>query len=81
METIAISKFKATCLAVIENVKKTGQPVLITRRGEPMAKIEPPRAGKGRNDWWWGRNAGNIKILGDIISPAVDESEIEALRD
>ncbi len=41
-ETIMISKFKATCLAVLNKVKQTGQPVLVTRRGEPIALIEPP---------------------------------------
>ncbi len=35
MEEIAISKFKATCLAVLERVRKTGQPVLVTRFGQP----------------------------------------------
>lgn len=80
METIAISKFKATCLAVIENVKKTGQSVLITRRGVPMAKIEPPSVHQNAGNAM-GRWASYGKITGDIISPAVDESEIEVLRD
>lgn len=42
-DEIAISKFKATCLAVIENVRKTGKPVRITRFGKPVAEIVPPR--------------------------------------
>ena len=37
MEKIAISKFKATCLAVLEKVRKTGQPVLVTRFGHAVA--------------------------------------------
>ncbi len=44
MQRIAISKFKATCLAVLEGVRRTGQPVLVTRFGKPMAEIVPPPA-------------------------------------
>ncbi len=44
MQEIAISKFKATCLAVLESVRRTGQPVLVTRFGKPMAEIVPPPA-------------------------------------
>lgn len=36
----AISKFKATCLAVLQEVRQTGQPILVTRRGEPIAEVE-----------------------------------------
>ena len=42
MEEIAISKFKATCLAVLERVRKTGQPILVTRFGQAIAEIRPP---------------------------------------
>jgi len=80
METIAISKFKATCLAVIEEVKRSGVPVTVTRRGEPMAEIVPPRQARKRGDWI-GSWAGRGRIVGDIVSPALDEDEIEALRD
>jgi len=37
-----ISKFKATCLAVLDRVAQTREPILITRRGEPIARIIPP---------------------------------------
>jgi antitoxin (DNA-binding transcriptional repressor) of toxin-antitoxin stability system len=46
MEEIAISKFKATCLAVLENVRKTGKAILVTRFGEPMAEVVPPHASR-----------------------------------
>lgn len=42
MEQIEISKFKATCLAVLDRVAQTREPILITRRGTPIAKIVPP---------------------------------------
>src|SRR6476620_6200719 len=43
MRDIAISKFKATCLAVLEDVRRTGAPVTVTRFGRPVAEIVPPR--------------------------------------
>ena len=42
LNVITISKFKATCLAVLDNVKRTGRPVLVTRHGKPIAVIDPP---------------------------------------
>ena len=42
-DEIAISKFKATCLAVLEEVRRTGRPVRVTRSGKPVADIVVPR--------------------------------------
>jgi len=58
MEEIAISKFKATCLAVLENVRKTGKTVLVTRFGEPVAEVVPPRKPR-KTRRWLGSRAGN----------------------
>ena len=80
MQEIAISKFKATCLSVLENVRKTGKPILVTRFGKPVAEIVPPPLPK-RPANWLGDMAGTAEILGDIISPATDEDEWDALRD
>jgi prevent-host-death family protein len=79
MEEIAISKFKATCLAVLERVRKTGKPVLVTRFGEPVAEVGPPPAAE-RPKSWVGSLAGTGRITGDIVSPASDEDEWEVLR-
>jgi prevent-host-death family protein len=80
MDEIAISEFKAKCLAVLERVRKTKTPVLITRHGVPVAEIIPPSSVKERSAWI-GSMKDSVEILGDIISPANEESEWEALRD
>jgi prevent-host-death family protein len=80
METLAISKFKATCLAVLEKVRKTGEPVLITRYGEPVAEVVPPSRQK-RPENWLGSMRGRGKIVGDIVAPAVPEEEWDVLRE
>jgi prevent-host-death family protein len=78
VEEIAISKFKATCLAVLEKVKKTGQPVLVTRFGQPIAQILPAEASKRTPRL--GTGVGSITILGDIVGPISDISDWEAAR-
>ena len=79
MEQIAISKFKATCLAVLENVRKTGHPVLVTRFGAPVAEIVPAGA-RSRRKREAGRMAHTGSILGDIVAPAAREEDWDALR-
>ena len=79
MEEIAISKFKATCLAVLEKVKKTGQPILVTRFGHPIAQIVPPDTVK--HTIRFGTGVGSMTILGDIVGPIGDISDWEAARD
>jgi prevent-host-death family protein len=79
MEEIAISKFKATCLSVLENVRKTRKPIRITRFGKPVAEVVPPSV-SAQPATWLGSMAGSTKIIGDIISPASDEEDWDALR-
>ena len=79
MEKIAISKFKATCLAVVERVRRTKKPVLITRFGKPVAEVVPPPPAPKPEDWL-GSLAGTGRIVGDIIRPVSDESDWEVLR-
>ena len=68
MREIAISKFKATCLAVLEDVRKTGTPVRITRFGRPVAEVVPPRP--ARKTSWLGCMEGSLEITGDIVGPS-----------
>jgi prevent-host-death family protein len=79
MQEIAISKFKATCLAVLERVRRTRQPVRVTRFGDPVAEVVPPSA-KPRKKHWLGSMAGTGQIVGDIVSPASDEKDWDALN-
>lgn len=80
MEEIAISKFKATCLAVLERVRKTGKPVMVTRFGQPIARIEPPTAQPAKQIKF-GTMAGTAEILGDIVGPSGDISDWEAAQE
>jgi prevent-host-death family protein len=79
METISISKFKATCLALLERVRQTGEPILVTKRGVPIAQIDPPPSEQKRKITY-GAMKGRIKILGDIVGPISSEEEWDAGR-
>jgi antitoxin (DNA-binding transcriptional repressor) of toxin-antitoxin stability system len=41
MKTIAAGKFKDACLKTLDDVSKTRVPVIITKRGRPIAKLVP----------------------------------------
>lgn len=73
-----MARFKATCLALLDQVEKTGQPIRVTRRGKPLAQVSPVAPmGKRRI---MGCMEGTAKIVGDIESPAVPASDWEVLR-
>jgi prevent-host-death family protein len=66
MKEIAAGEFKAKCLALMEDVRSTRQPIVITKRGKPVAKLVPIDNGK---DDWIGRLEGVFRVVGDIESP------------
>jgi len=63
---IKASEFKAKCLALIDEVAATGQPVVVTKNGKPMAELVPHRPAQKNPFGIW---KGKVKIIGDIISP------------
>ena len=66
MKRVAAAEFKAHCLALMEDVRTTRRPLLITKRGKPVAKLVPVEPEK---DEWIGRLNGVFKVVGDIESP------------
>jgi len=79
MDTVAISKFKATCLATLERVRRTGRPLRVTRFGKPVADIVPPSPERQSSDWL-GTLRGTIEIRGDIVAPSSDMAKWDALE-
>lgn len=78
MDRIAISKFKATCLATLERVRRTGRPIRVTRFGKPVADIVPTApepAVKG----WLGSMRDTGRIVGDITEPSSRLADWDAL--
>jgi prevent-host-death family protein len=79
MESIAVSTFKATCLSVLERVRRTGRPVQVTKFGKPLAEVGPPRKAFTKRAWL-GCMASSGRLVGDVVSPATDAEEWDALR-
>ena len=80
MERMAIATFLENCVAVLDKVHQSRQPVLITRSGKPVAEIVPaPPVAPVRP--WLGSMRGTGRIIGDIISPASEISDWDVLRD
>jgi prevent-host-death family protein len=79
MKEIAISEFKAKCLGILEEVRKTRKPVRVTRFGKPVAEVVAPSPGKpeGRR---LGCMVGTAEILGDIVGPTGSFDEWDAWR-
>jgi antitoxin (DNA-binding transcriptional repressor) of toxin-antitoxin stability system len=67
IDEIAISKFKATCLAVLEDVRRTRTPVRVTRFGKPVADILPPAPSSKPS--WLGCMRESVEVSGDIVGP------------
>ncbi len=67
MREIAVSKLKVTCLAVVEDVRRTRQPIRITRFGKPVAEIVPAMAPAGGS--WLGCMKDSTEVVGDIQGP------------
>jgi prevent-host-death family protein len=66
MKKIAAGEFKARCLTLMDEVRSTREPLIITKRGKPVAKLVPADDGK---DDFIGRLEGIFRIVGDIESP------------
>lgn len=67
MREIAISKFKATCLSVLEGVRRTRTPVRITKFGRPVADVLPTSASPVKS--WLGCMRESLTVRGDIVEP------------
>ena len=67
MTTIQASEFKAKCLALMDQVARTGQTIVVTKNGKPVAELRPHRPPRTKS--LIGLHKGQIGIRGDIVSP------------
>ena len=64
---VKASEFKAKCLALMDEVARTGESVVVTKKGQPVAELVPHRP-KPKKDAF-GILKGELVITGDIMSP------------
>jgi prevent-host-death family protein len=77
MKAMQAGEFKARCLKVMDQVRATREPVIITKRGRPVAKLVPVDR---RSDDIFGCLKDVFQIVGDIESPVVAPEDWEANR-
>lgn len=63
MRKMAAAQFKAECLAVMDHVLQSGQPIVITKHGKPVVKVVPAQES---DEEIFGALAGIARIAGDI---------------
>jgi hypothetical protein len=76
MQTMTATKFKATCLKVLDEVERTGEPVSITKHGKVTAILTAPEA-KPVSDYKPGKFRGMVIAVGDILEPVVSEEDFD----
>lgn len=75
MKTINATEFKAKCLQLIDDVQRTGEDLLISKRGKPVARVVAEKTDKP-----WLALRGTGSYTADPFAPALGESEIESLK-
>ena len=70
--TVPAGVFKAKCLALMDEVQRKSESLVITKRGKPVVKVVPVPP---EDDDLFGFMRGKIAITGDIISPAIPLEE------
>ncbi len=75
MRTIKASEFKAKCLQIMDEVAETGESVVITKHGVPIAEMVPV---KRKPATLFGAMKGSVTFMGDIISPIDVEWEAQS---
>jgi prevent-host-death family protein len=65
---VPAGEFKAHCLRLMDEVRTTGRPIVITKRGKPVARLVPVEEEAPRREIF-GCMKGTLTIHGDIIGP------------
>jgi prevent-host-death family protein len=78
MKSVAISEFKSHCLSLLEDVARTGEPLLVTKRGRPLARITP--SGNIAIARPQDTLRGSVSYEGDLLAPVVSAEAWNAVR-
>jgi prevent-host-death family protein len=66
MKQMRASAFKAKCLRLMDEVAATGEPIIITKNGQPICQLVPYRR---KPKTLYGAWQGSIRITGDFNAP------------
>lgn len=71
MKTMVISEFKAKCISTLKTVQRSGEDIVVTWRGHPIARVEPIAGSSLPRKL--GTLKGKLRIKGDLIHTGFDE--------
>jgi len=71
MQTMGISQFKAHALKILDQVAKSQEGIIITKRGKPLAQVIPYRNSDTQHKP--GKLANYLVFEKDIVSPLGEE--------
>lgn len=74
---VQASEFKAKCLALMDEVAQTGQPLVVTKNGRPVVEVRPVKPPRAVSPF--GLHP-EVVLQGDLISPIIPADDWEALR-
>ncbi len=77
MRTMPAGRFKATCLAVMDEVAARREPVVVTKHGRPVAKLVPMDLAEGEDRLASFKFPGKITFHGDVNAPLYTDEELE----
>jgi prevent-host-death family protein len=69
--TMAAAAFKAGCLAVLDRVAATGESVVVTKWGRPVAEVVPVKQRRATP------LAGSVKVHGDLTAPVFEDWDVK----
>jgi antitoxin (DNA-binding transcriptional repressor) of toxin-antitoxin stability system len=76
MRTMNATDFKAQCLALLDEVAKTGEPLRILKRGKVVAEVCPPQ--RTHAEYPQRQLLGKGRIVGDVVAPLLPADAWEA---
>ena len=78
--TVGATDFKAKCLALIDEMNRTKVPIVVTKRGKPVAEMYPARKEAEAAKSFFGSMKGTVLRYDDPFGPAIDPGEWDAMK-
>jgi prevent-host-death family protein len=74
LRRIPVGQFKTHCFELLDDVCRSGETLIVTKHGRPVARVLPPETVSRES------MRGTVKTLGDIVAPLEDGSDWDPER-
>jgi prevent-host-death family protein len=79
-KSVSATDFKAKCLTLIAEMNRTKIPIVVTKRGKPVAEIYPAHDEAEVAKLLFGSMKGTVLRYDDPFAPAIDPGEWDAMK-